>query len=287
MATCETTSRYTLIKICNWETYQNNGETNNTPRNTPNSKETTHQQHTDDHSGNHNRRNNQNQVIREEERLDSDCPPANRKKRDSPAGRGSDASPKPSTTKKHSRIAEALTTYFNLPGEEIVPPTDRQVVDVVEAAGSVSETDILEALRYLYEERGLRPGTKNGPRHYKWFVSVIEDHFTKREQRREMANPVGFHEWEDRNQAMRNTLDEDAEMSSAFDVASEVEGSRHGAQTNRLRGIQHWYRDAGGDVVYQLVQLEKAFHQGTDDQREAALQALESGTHPALQGKAA
>ena len=44
-------------------------------------------------------------------------------------------------------------------------------------------------LRHFRKERGLEPGTKNGPRHFAWFPTVVGDHFRQRREREEAANP--------------------------------------------------------------------------------------------------
>jgi hypothetical protein len=67
--------------------------------------------------------------------------------------------------------------------EERIYPTDRAVVDVIDAAGGATEDAVLECLRYLREKRGLRPGRKNGPRHFAWFKTVVADYFTQKRDR--------------------------------------------------------------------------------------------------------
>ncbi len=47
---------------------------------------------------------------------------------------------------------------------ERVYPTERVVVDIMDAAHPATEQEVMECLRYLYEERGLKPGRRNGPR---------------------------------------------------------------------------------------------------------------------------
>jgi len=37
-------------------------------------------------------------------------------------------------------------------------------------------------LAYLRDERGLRYGAKNGPRHFSWFPTVVGDYFQKRRE---------------------------------------------------------------------------------------------------------
>jgi hypothetical protein len=60
---------------------------------------------------------------------------------------------------------------------ERMSPPERLVVDVMDAACGATEEEVIECLRYLKEERGLRPGTEHGPRTFAWFKSVVADHF--------------------------------------------------------------------------------------------------------------
>ena len=53
--------------------------------------------------------------------------------------------------------------------DERISPTDRHVVSVMDSAEGATEDEVLRSLRFLREERGLKPGTKNGPRHFSWF----------------------------------------------------------------------------------------------------------------------
>jgi hypothetical protein len=53
----------------------------------------------------------------------------------------------------------------------------------MDAAGGHSEDEVIACLRYLREERGLRPGTKRGPRHFSWFKTVVADHFAQKRDR--------------------------------------------------------------------------------------------------------
>lgn len=86
------------------------------------------------------------------------------------------------------------------PQEEIEYPSDRMVVEILDAAGTYDEAEVIGALNYLYAERGLKPFTKNGPRSFAWFKTVLQDYFEKRRQREEAANPSGFYEWQERNE---------------------------------------------------------------------------------------
>lgn len=79
-------------------------------------------------------------------------------------------------------------------GEKIYP-TDRHVVEVMDAANGASEYDVCLCLKHLYEERSLRPGTKHGPRTFAWFPTVVQEYFEKRAARDEVANPKGSDHW--------------------------------------------------------------------------------------------
>lgn len=74
------------------------------------------------------------------------------------------------------------------PDDEKRYPNERQVVDIMDAAG-VTEDAVLNCLSYLYNERKLRPGTRNGPRHFSWFVTVVGDYFRQKRAREEIADP--------------------------------------------------------------------------------------------------
>jgi hypothetical protein len=116
--------------------------------------------------------------LEESHNADLDYPPTNRKKRDSRLESSSAA-----VCKQYPRLQEALADYMAVPGEERIYPSARVVVDVVDAAGGRTEDEVIACLRYLREERGLRPGTKNGPRHFSWFKTVVADYFMQRRDR--------------------------------------------------------------------------------------------------------
>ena len=63
--------------------------------------------------------------------------------------------------------------YMREPDQEDIYPSERTVVNVMHAAGGASQADVIAALRYLREDRGLKPGTKNGPRHWALFKTVM------------------------------------------------------------------------------------------------------------------
>jgi len=99
----------------------------------------------------------------ESQDIDLDYPSTNRKNRDSRL----DARDAPSTCKQYPRLREALADYMvTADDDERVYPSDRLVVDVMNAAAAATEEEVIQCLRYLKDERGLRPGTKHGPRRF-------------------------------------------------------------------------------------------------------------------------
>lgn len=118
---------------------------------------------------------------------DLDHPATNRKKRDSRL----DADSPPPTCKKYPRLREALASYMmEEPEDEKVFPQPRQVIEVVDAAAGATEDEILRCLAYLREERGLKPGTKTGPRQFSWFPTVVWDYFQRQRARGLLAAPA-------------------------------------------------------------------------------------------------
>ena len=101
--------------------------------------------------------------------------------------------------------------------EERVYPSDRQVVDVMDAAKGATEPEVIQCLRYLYNERGLRPGTKHGPRHFSWFKTVVADYFLQRRDREFVANPPLSSTGKDCGRAGLSQADFDA-MTAAFQI---------------------------------------------------------------------
>jgi hypothetical protein len=89
---------------------------------------------------------------------------------------------------------------MQLPGEKKKYPSERTVVDIMDAAGTHDEQEVVEALNYLSDSRGLKPFSKHGPRSFAWFQTVLQDYFTKRRDRESAANPCGYAEWEGRNE---------------------------------------------------------------------------------------
>jgi hypothetical protein len=115
--------------------------------------------------------------LEESHNGDLDYPPTNRKKRDSRLESSA------AVCKQYPRLQEALADYMMAPGDERISPNTRLVVDIMNAAGGASEDEVIACLRYLREERGLRPGTKKGPRHFSWFKTVVTDYFSQKRDR--------------------------------------------------------------------------------------------------------
>lgn len=123
---------------------------------------------------------------KESHNIDLDSPPTNRKNRDSRVESGDVRA----DCKKYPRLRETLADYMTTAddGERVYPP-ERLVVDVMDAAGGASEDEVIECLRYLKDGRGLRPGTKNGPRHFSWFKTVVADYFLQKRNRETVYSP--------------------------------------------------------------------------------------------------
>jgi hypothetical protein len=109
--------------------------------------------------------------------LDSDCPTNGK------SGRSPGVSLPPSTPKQYPALKRMLTEYMR--GQV---PSDRQVVEILEAAGE-PEGYVYNALLFLHNERGLRYGTENGPRSWEWFKVTLTDYFEKQRRRDEAAHP--------------------------------------------------------------------------------------------------
>ena len=121
---------------------------------------------------------------------DLDYPPTNRKKSDSPPEAAS-----PSQPRNYSKLKGALAQYMASDGGERIYPSDRLVVDVMDAAEGEPEEEVLRCLRYLLRERGLRPGTKHAPRHFAWFKTVVAEYFAQKHQRDYIVNPGRYGAW--------------------------------------------------------------------------------------------
>ena len=153
----------------------------------------------------------------EEVYTDLDYPATNRKKRDSrlesplcaPGGN------------QYPRLREALAKYMTLESDqEAIYPTDRQVVDVIDAAEGATEDQVIQCLRYLYHDRRLQPGTGNGPRHFSWFPTVVGDYFQRKRAREHVSHPVTSPAAAQRHQA-----DFGQEQVDAMTEALEVDGA--------------------------------------------------------------
>ncbi len=131
----------------------------------------------------------------EETNIDLDFRRTNRKNRDSRP----DLKAARSTCKQYFLLCEALADYMTTAddGERVYPP-ERLVVDVMDGAAGATEEEVIGCLRYLKDERGLRPGTKHGPRRFGWFKSVVADYFQQK-RNREIVYALPEVEWDLRN----------------------------------------------------------------------------------------
>jgi hypothetical protein len=92
--------------------------------------------------------------------------------------------------KQYPRLREALAFYMVTgPEDEKVYPKPRHIVDVMDAAAGATEDEVLGCLSYLRDERGLKPGTRSGPRHFSWFPTVVGDYFLRQRERQRSSNP--------------------------------------------------------------------------------------------------
>ena len=139
-------------------------------------------------------------VRRKKRGADLDCPAIRRKKRDGQPG-GAVACLPESVSRKHPRLREMLACYLSASAtpDRKDYPTDRRVVEILDAAGGAAEDEVVTCLAFLYNERGLRPGTKHGPRTFRWFLTVVREHFENKRRQEEAANPSTYTEWADRN----------------------------------------------------------------------------------------
>jgi Helix-turn-helix domain len=123
----------------------------------------------------------------EEKNKDLDSPPANRKNRDSRPD-GGDVRP---PFKQYSRLREGLAEYMvTAEDPERVYPSDRLVVDVMDAAAGATEEEVIRCLHYLRNERGLMPGSRHGPRRFSWFKTVVGDYFQQKRFRETVFSPA-------------------------------------------------------------------------------------------------
>ena len=114
--------------------------------------------------------------------------PTNRKNHDSPSAGHAVC---PSRIKQYPLLRKTLLQCFSEPEQEDIYPSDRTVVDVMDVAGGATEEEVVVCLQYLYNERGLRCGTRNGPRHWAWFKTVVADYFSQKRDREFVINPFG------------------------------------------------------------------------------------------------
>ena len=68
---------------------------------------------------------------------------------------------------------------------------------------------MIRCLRYLYSERGLRPGTKHGPRHFSWFKTVVADYFLMKREREFVISPSSNDHRETRTESELSEADFD------------------------------------------------------------------------------
>jgi hypothetical protein len=78
---------------------------------------------------------------------------------------------------------------MDMEGEDPILPSDRLVVDVMNAGAGASEQEVMECLGYFFNERGLRPGSRHGPRYFKWFITTVGDYFAQKHQREGVWRP--------------------------------------------------------------------------------------------------
>ena len=202
IAAIETAKQYTLITLLNWDTYQNpeapEGKVDGNQKGElgANEGQTKGKPGATIESGNQGSR----ESGKPEEQTTRTAHPLSQKARKPASGGGvrSQKSPKP---KPHTLLREAMAQYMTLPGEEKVYPDDRQVTETFDAGHGHTEADIVGVLKYFYNERGLLPGTRGGPRHFGWFPVIVNDRYTHLEERAENANPSGFDDWSERNEA--------------------------------------------------------------------------------------
>jgi hypothetical protein len=157
----------------------------------------------------------QKEVLKDQgkENTDLDWSPTHRTNRDAPPTTHS----VPSQMKQYPSLKEVLHRYFREEGQDDLYPTDRTVVDVMKAARGATEEEVIACLRYLYEERGLKPGTRNGPRHWSWFPVTVADNIERWRQWEEAASPDGYHEWEARNEYRLSKTEFDG-MTEAIEI---------------------------------------------------------------------
>jgi Helix-turn-helix domain len=143
----------------------------------------------------------------EEKDLDLDCLPRIAKTGDSR---------QESSCSQYPRLRDELTDYMVTDDDPArVYPSDRMIVDVMNAAGGASEDEVIECLRYLRNERGLLPGTKYGPRTLSWFKTVVADHFYQKANREIVFTLQDSHGQKPDSGLSQDQIDQ---MSDAFDT---------------------------------------------------------------------
>jgi hypothetical protein len=86
--------------------------------------------------------------LEESHNTDLDHPSPNRKNRDSWLDSRQRAAGNP-----YSRLSEALADYMEEANQERICPSERTVVDIMDAAGGATEEEVLHCLEYLYHAR--------------------------------------------------------------------------------------------------------------------------------------
>jgi hypothetical protein len=147
---------------------------------------------------------------------DYDCPAIRRKQRAGQPDVAVACLPE-SVSRKHPRLREALARYLSASAtpDRKDYPTDRRVVEILDAAGGAAEDEVVTCLAFLYNERGLRPGTKHGPRNSRWFLTVVREHFESKRRQEEAAHPSTYTEWADRNDKRQQRMDAALELPDA------------------------------------------------------------------------
>ena len=89
-----------------------------------------------------------------------------------------------SKPKQYPALRTLMAQYMS--GRTVDPtiwPSDRQVLDVMAAAGGATEAEVKACLVRLHNERGLHPGTSTGPESWAWFATVVFEQFEKQRAR--------------------------------------------------------------------------------------------------------
>jgi hypothetical protein len=93
--------------------------------------------------------------------------------------------------RQYPKLREALARYMRVGSDDQRDyPSDRIVVDVMDAAQPATEDEVIVCVRYLYEDRGLKPGTRTGPRHFSWFKTAVGDYFRQKRGWEQPATPT-------------------------------------------------------------------------------------------------